>query len=251
MTQPIQFSHKAHVEKGLPCDGCHQSVARAASAGIPTTETCMMCHQGAITDSPEEEKVRQYAEKGLQVPWQRVYEVPAHVYFSHRRHVSLGRHRVRAVSRSGSRQRGAGDGSRGAGADGSVRRLPHPEGRHHRLRRMSQMKREPMNRNEKNGFKVSRRGFLALSGAGAAGVAVSGCGPHKLADFLEFTDRTQSPRWRRKMGDVALRPVRWRMLASCPHGRRARGQHHRQSVLPPESQRQSAQRDWPALQDAL
>jgi hypothetical protein len=90
VTQPIQFSHKAHVEKGLPCDGCHQSVARAASAGIPTTETCMMCHQGTITDSPEEEKVRQYAAKGVQVPWQRVYRVPAHVYFSHRRHVSLG-----------------------------------------------------------------------------------------------------------------------------------------------------------------
>ena len=90
VTQPIQFSHKAHVEKGLPCDGCHQSVERASTAGIPQTDTCMMCHQGAITDSPEEEKVRQYAEKGVQVPWQRVYRVPAHVYFSHRRHVSLG-----------------------------------------------------------------------------------------------------------------------------------------------------------------
>jgi hypothetical protein len=90
VTQPIQFSHKAHVEKGLPCDGCHQSVERASSAGIPKTDTCMMCHQGTITDSPEEEKVRQYAEKGVPVPWQQVYQVPAHVYFSHRRHVSLG-----------------------------------------------------------------------------------------------------------------------------------------------------------------
>lgn len=90
VTQPIQFNHKAHVEKGLPCDGCHQSVEKAASAGIPKTETCMMCHQGAITDSPEEEKVRQYGDKGLQIPWQRVYEVQGHVYFSHRRHVALG-----------------------------------------------------------------------------------------------------------------------------------------------------------------
>jgi hypothetical protein len=90
VTQPIQFSHKAHVEKGLPCDGCHQSVEKAASAGIPKTEICMMCHQTAITDSPEEEKVRQYAEKGQQIPWRRVYEVQGHVYFSHRRHVALG-----------------------------------------------------------------------------------------------------------------------------------------------------------------
>lgn len=50
------------------------------------------------------------------------------------------------------------------------------------------MKREPMDTDEKNGIKVSRRGFLALSGAGAAGVAVSGCGPHKLAEFLELTE---------------------------------------------------------------
>jgi hypothetical protein len=91
VAQPIQFSHKAHVEKGLPCDGCHQSVEKAAFAGMPTTETCMMCHQGAITDSPEEEKVRQYAGKDVQIPWGRVYEVAGHVYFSHRRHVTLGR----------------------------------------------------------------------------------------------------------------------------------------------------------------
>jgi hypothetical protein len=91
VVQPIQFSHKAHVEKGLPCDGCHQSVEKAAFAGMPSTETCMMCHQAAITDNPEEEKVRQYAAKGVPIPWGRVYEVPGHVYFSHRRHVTLGR----------------------------------------------------------------------------------------------------------------------------------------------------------------
>jgi hypothetical protein len=44
VVQPIQFSHKVHVDKGLPCDGCHQSVEKAAfcrnavyrsSAGFP------------------------------------------------------------------------------------------------------------------------------------------------------------------------------------------------------------------------
>src|SRR5512139_2397825 len=40
----------------------------------------------------------------------------------------------------------------------------------------------------KNGFSISRRGFLALSGAGAAGIAVSGCGPHNIADFLELSE---------------------------------------------------------------
>jgi len=89
VSQPIQFSHKAHVDKGLPCDGCHPSVRTAASAGMPATSTCMMCHQGAITDSAEEEKVRQYASDGRPIPWQRVYELPGHAYFSHRRHVAV------------------------------------------------------------------------------------------------------------------------------------------------------------------
>jgi c(7)-type cytochrome triheme protein len=90
-TQPIQFSHKAHTEKGLPCALCHQFVEKASFAGIPTTATCLMCHRGAITQNPEEEKVRQYAKQGLEIPWQRLYRVPGHVYFSHRRHVALGR----------------------------------------------------------------------------------------------------------------------------------------------------------------
>ena len=90
IVQPIQFSHKAHTEKGMACDACHQFVEKASYAGIPNTDTCMICHQGTITDSPEEEKVRQYAEKGLPIPWRRLYEVPGHAYFSHRRHVTLG-----------------------------------------------------------------------------------------------------------------------------------------------------------------
>ena len=88
--QPIQFSHKAHTEKGLPCVLCHQSVETAASAGMPGTNECMLCHRGAITQNPEEEKVRQFADKGAEIPWSRVYQVRSHVFFSHRRHVTIG-----------------------------------------------------------------------------------------------------------------------------------------------------------------
>jgi len=90
VTQPIQFSHKAHTEKGLPCVLCHPFVEKAAFAGILTTEGCLMCHRGAMTQSPEEEKVRQYAKQGREIPWQRLYQLPGHVYFSHRRHAALG-----------------------------------------------------------------------------------------------------------------------------------------------------------------
>ena len=88
VVQPITYNHKAHIDSGLACDACHQSVEKAAAASVPTRETCMMCHQVAITESPEEEKVRQYADKGEEIPWRRIYQVPEHVYFSHRRHVT-------------------------------------------------------------------------------------------------------------------------------------------------------------------
>lgn len=88
VVQPIAYNHKAHVENGLACDVCHESAEKAAAAGVPKRDTCMMCHQGAITESPEEEKVRQYAERDEEIPWRRIYQLPDHVYFSHRRHAS-------------------------------------------------------------------------------------------------------------------------------------------------------------------
>ena len=89
VVQPIQFNHKAHIDSGLPCDACHASVRTAAYAGIPPTDMCMACHQAPVTDNPEADKIREYAEKGEQIPWRRVYDVPDHVFFSHQRHVTV------------------------------------------------------------------------------------------------------------------------------------------------------------------
>jgi anaerobic selenocysteine-containing dehydrogenase len=50
------------------------------------------------------------------------------------------------------------------------------------------VKRELMGTSEKSTLNLNRRQFLALGGAGAAGVAVSGCTSHKLADFLELSE---------------------------------------------------------------
>ena len=41
---------------------------------------------------------------------------------------------------------------------------------------------------EEKGVRISRRGFLASSAVGAAGLAVSGCTSNKLADFLELSE---------------------------------------------------------------
>jgi anaerobic selenocysteine-containing dehydrogenase len=45
-----------------------------------------------------------------------------------------------------------------------------------------------MSATEKKGVRISRRGFLASSAVGAAGVALSGCTSNKLSDFLELSE---------------------------------------------------------------
>jgi len=91
VVQPIAYNHKAHIDNSIACDACHETVQKAAAASVPTTATCMLCHQVALTSSPEEEKVRWYADKGEEIPWRRIYRIPTHVYFSHRRHVAVTR----------------------------------------------------------------------------------------------------------------------------------------------------------------
>lgn len=89
--QPIQFNHAKHKAKGVECSVCHQNVEEQAFAGLPKVETCMLCHSTPQTESREEEKVRRFAEQGKEIPWQRLYRMPGHVFFSHRRHVTLAK----------------------------------------------------------------------------------------------------------------------------------------------------------------
>lgn len=89
--QPINYSHKIHVGKlGLECTYCHATVAESTHPNIPKTEVCMGCHQAVKTDSPEIMKLTKYYEEGKEVPWNRVHQLPGHVYFSHKRHIKAG-----------------------------------------------------------------------------------------------------------------------------------------------------------------
>jgi hypothetical protein len=91
--QPLEYSHKVHIENaGLNCTDCHQYVEKLAAASIPSTEVCQNCHsESPISNSPEEAKLLKYVEQKKEVPWVRIYRVPDHVYFSHRRHVVDGK----------------------------------------------------------------------------------------------------------------------------------------------------------------
>jgi hypothetical protein len=92
--QPLRFSHAAHV-KEAKCSACHRYYEKQASAGMPRLADCLDCHEGTQAKEPEdvkeEEKLAQYAEKRTEIRWVRLYQVPDHSFFSHRRHVVLGK----------------------------------------------------------------------------------------------------------------------------------------------------------------
>jgi len=89
--QPISFNHKKHLDQGLQCDACHPFFNSQTFSGMPKLSACLECHKEPITQSPEEEKIRQFAKKGQEIVWKRLYGQPDHVFYSHRRHVALGK----------------------------------------------------------------------------------------------------------------------------------------------------------------
>ena len=87
--QPIPFPHKTHLAKGAECTDCHETVERGPVAGIPSVKTCMVCHSQIATQKPLIKEVTSYSEKGIEIPWQRVYGFTqeAHVRFNHAPHI--------------------------------------------------------------------------------------------------------------------------------------------------------------------
>jgi hypothetical protein len=89
--QPVQFSHKHHVgDDGIDCRYCHTSVETAASAGMPSTSTCMNCHKQIWADSSYLEPVRTSFRSGKPLEWLRVHDLPDFTYFNHSIHVKKG-----------------------------------------------------------------------------------------------------------------------------------------------------------------
>ncbi len=88
--QPIAYDHALHVKKlEIACDHCHETSRSGEVAGLPPLSTCAECHEEASGTSPEEKKVVEAVRRGEEIPWERLYELPAHVYFTHRRHVDV------------------------------------------------------------------------------------------------------------------------------------------------------------------
>lgn len=89
--QPVPFSHALHVgQLGMDCRYCHSNVEIAGHANVPTSQTCMNCHNQIKTDSPLLAPIRASYESGDSVPWVKIHEVPDYAYFNHAVHVARG-----------------------------------------------------------------------------------------------------------------------------------------------------------------
>ncbi len=89
--QPVEFDHRHHVQDdGIDCTYCHNLAFVSATAGIPSTDLCMGCHNQIWNDSPMLEPVRRSYFSGMPIPWNRVHDVPDFVYFNHAIHVNKG-----------------------------------------------------------------------------------------------------------------------------------------------------------------
>jgi hypothetical protein len=77
VAQPIPYSHKAHVARGLKCQQCHPNPEPGAAMTIPNVAECMECHT-------------EFSKSEQPIPWVRVYTVPKWVSWNHRKHLKAG-----------------------------------------------------------------------------------------------------------------------------------------------------------------
>ena len=94
--QPIAFNHYKHfVELDIECQFCHQTVEEYDAAGLPNVDVCNFCHEeGVINENPRFQEVveiiRDHIRRGARIEWNRIYQSPDDVIFSHRIHIAGG-----------------------------------------------------------------------------------------------------------------------------------------------------------------
>jgi mono/diheme cytochrome c family protein len=105
-SQPIEFDHSVHAGKAeINCVYCHSSAEKSKHAGIPSVNVCMNCHRdihkGQNTGTEEIAKIHaaagydpdqnEYTKDATPIIWNKVHNLPDHVYFNHSQHVVVGK----------------------------------------------------------------------------------------------------------------------------------------------------------------
>ena len=89
--QPVLFSHRHHAgELRIDCRYCHTGAESSAFAGLPSTHTCLSCHSQIFTDTAMLRPVVLSGTQDQPIRWQRVTQLPNHVYFNHSIHLAKG-----------------------------------------------------------------------------------------------------------------------------------------------------------------
>ena len=92
IVQPIAFNHQIHAgELETPCDMCHEFYATSEHSGIPELTLCLDCHEDPVSDSPEEQKILELAEAGRLDVFEKLFKLPDHAFYSHRRHAEVAK----------------------------------------------------------------------------------------------------------------------------------------------------------------
>lgn len=91
VSQPIAFNHLKHTgDLGIECATCHEYARTGEHAGLPTLSACLGCHETPQTDQAEEQKIRDLAAAGRDDVFRKLFRMPDHAFYSHRRHVAIG-----------------------------------------------------------------------------------------------------------------------------------------------------------------
>jgi hypothetical protein len=89
--QPVSFSHATHADQlGIDCRYCHSAVEKSWYSNIPSSSTCMNCHNQVLKDDPRLALVRESAQGGQPIAWVQIHKTPDFVYFNHSVHVNRG-----------------------------------------------------------------------------------------------------------------------------------------------------------------
>jgi cytochrome c2 len=118
--QPIFYSHKVHAGiNQINCLYCHGNAWESKTAAIPSVNVCMNCHKNIneyskgpklydeegneIDGTAQINKLYEYAgfdpkrptmwdpSKAKPISWERIHNLPDHVYFNHSQHIRAGK----------------------------------------------------------------------------------------------------------------------------------------------------------------
>lgn len=86
--QPIAFNHRKHVvENEIGCSTCHVYYETETFSGLPDNEVCATCHDEPQGKSAEEARLVSMLHAKRPLVWNSLFRQPAHIFYSHRRHV--------------------------------------------------------------------------------------------------------------------------------------------------------------------